>query len=209
MRRMEKNEKSGEEEGILPSLVQKSGVIFQELPTPDRSDRRWATGLNSNNKSRTYRVLAPLWYWVDIFRNADVGYFLRHGGVRCHRSSLRDPGCEIFLIRSTELMPVKWDEVGGPWVEIKTVELARDYTKSMRRFQLLQPQFAEAQKTYSERASVVSRLLDGWIELILNTKRAQMQGDDVISPWSVGTTEWMPVVCWIRRQNQGGGGECP
>ena len=72
VRRMEKTEKSGEEDGSLPSLVQKSGVVFQELPTPDKSDRRWATGLNSNNKSRTFRVVAPSWYWEDIFRNADV-----------------------------------------------------------------------------------------------------------------------------------------
>ena len=85
------------------------------------------------------------------------------------------------------------------------MELARDYTKSMRRFQLLQPQFAEAQKTYSERVSVVSRLLDGWIELMLNTKMAQMQEDYVIAPWYVSTTECMPVVCWIRRQDQGEG----
>ena len=96
---MERIVKSLEEEGILQSLVQKSGVIFQELPTPDRSDRRWSTGLNSNNKSRTYRVLAPLWYWVDIFRNADVGYFIRHGGVRCHWRSLRNPEYELFLVR--------------------------------------------------------------------------------------------------------------
>ena len=164
--------------------------------------------MNRNNKSRTYRVLAPLWYWVDIFRNADVGYFIRHGGVRCHWRSLRSPECEIFLIRSTELMPVKWDEVGGPWVEVKTVELDRDYRNSMRRFQLLQPQFTEVQRTCSERESVVRRLLDGWIELMLNTKLAQMQEDYVIPPWSVSTTECMPVVCWIRKQEQGGG-ECP
>ena len=89
-----------------------SVAIFQELPTPDRSDRRWSTGLNGNNKSRTYRVLAPLWYWLDIFRKADVGYFIRHGGVRCHWKRLRRPTWEIYLIRSTGLMPVKWWEVG-------------------------------------------------------------------------------------------------
>ena len=164
--------------------------------------------MNSQNKSRTYRVVAPLWYWKEIFRKADLPHFLLHAGVRMMRGLLKDPDYVIYFVRSRGLDPVDWKEVGKTWVEIKTVEVGRNYMESMRRFQLLQPHFAQGQKTYWERERVVRGLLDGWIELMTMTSAAHFQGGDALSPWYKWSPACMPVVCWIRRQEQGGG-ECP
>ena len=39
---------------------------------------------NSNGKSRTFGVLMPLGYLLDIIQNAGIEYFLESEGVRCH-----------------------------------------------------------------------------------------------------------------------------
>ena len=52
-----------------------------EEVTPAFSDPRWTLGTNnSNGKSRTFRVLMPLGYLLDIFQNADIDYFLQFDG---------------------------------------------------------------------------------------------------------------------------------
>ena len=119
------------------------------------------------------------------------------------RKLLKYPNFEIFLVRSGGLVRVDWKEVGNTWVEIKTVEVGRNYMESMERFQLLQPHFAEGQTT-GQRQHVVRGLLDGWIELMTMTSTVHFQGGDVLSPWCKWSPTCMPVVCWIRRQDQDG-----
>ena len=120
------------------------------------------------------------------------------------RRRLQFPDFKIFLVRSSGLVPVEWEEVGKTWVEIKTVEVGRNYMESMRRFQLLQPHFAQGQKTHWERERVVRGLLDGWIELMTMSSTYYFEGGNVLSPWPKYSPECMPVVCWIRRQGQDG-----
>ena len=116
------------------------------------------------------------------------------------RVLLKDPDYVIYFVRSRGLEPVDWKEVGKTWVEIKTVEVGRNYMESMERFQLLQPHFAQGQTTYWERERVVRGLLDGWIELMTKSSSYYFEGGDVLSPWPKSSPECMPVVCWIRRQ---------
>ena len=124
------------------------------------------------------------------------------------RQLLNRPHFVIYFVRSRGLAPVDWKEVGNTWVEIKTVEVGRNYMESMRRFQLLQPHSAQGQKTYWERERVVRGLLDGWIELMAMTSTVHFQEGDVLSPWYKWSPTCMPVVCWIRRQDQDGE-DCP
>ena len=56
-------------------------------------------------------------------------YFKAHGGVRAHWWALREQDAKLYSIRSTGLVPLQWEQVGGPFVEIKVLELALDFTK--------------------------------------------------------------------------------
>ena len=120
------------------------------------------------------------------------------------RGLLKHPDYVIYFVRSRGLAPVDWKEFGNTWVEIKTVEVGSNYMESMKRFQLLQPHFAEGQTTCWERQHVVRGLLDGWIELMTMSSTYYFEGGDVLSPWPKSSPECMPVVCWIRRQGQDG-----
>ena len=189
--------------GFWTRKMHEQSIPVLHMKTPQKSDRRWYSGVNGQNKSRTYRVVAPLWYWKDIFRKADLSHFLTHAGVRMMRELLKEPEYVIYFVRSRGLDPVDWNEVGTTFVEIKTVEVGRNYMESMERFQLLQPHFAEKQAT-GQRQDVVRGLLDGWIELMTMSSSYYFEGGDVLSPWPKSSPECMPVVCWIRRQGQDG-----
>ena len=112
--------------------LRKQSVAVLHMKTPEKSDRRWHSGVNTKNKSRTYRVVAPLWYWKEIFRNADLPHFLLHAGVRMKRQLLNNPHFVIYFVRSSvvrqqlEKRPVSyasnwmlhdlltiWDQSGG------------------------------------------------------------------------------------------------
>ena len=61
---------------------------FKEEPSPPRDDKRWSQGTNGNNKSRTYRVLMPLKCVIDIFKHANLRFYLNSGGISCHHTDM-------------------------------------------------------------------------------------------------------------------------
>ena len=61
---------------------------FKEEPSPPRDDKRWSQGTNGNNKSRTYRVLMPLNCVIDIFKHANLRFYLNSGGISCHYTDM-------------------------------------------------------------------------------------------------------------------------
>ena len=168
------------------------------MKTPQKSDHRWHSGVNGQNKSRTYRVVAPLWYWKDIFRKADLSHFLTHAGVRMMRELLKEPEYVIYFVRSRGLDPVDWNEVGKTFVEIKTVEVGSNYTESMERFQIQQKHF-EDNVAMVQREGLARGVLDQWIDLMCKSSSYYFQGRDVSSPWLISCPDDMPVVCWIRK----------
>ena len=117
------------------------------------------------------------------------------------RGLLKDPDYVIYFVRSRGLEPVDWKEVGKTWVEIKTVEVGSNYTESMERFQVQQPHFAE-KLAMVQREDLVRGVLDEWIELMSESSSYYFQGGDVCSPWAISCLDWMPVVCWLRRQKE-------
>ena len=100
---------------------------------------------------------------------------------------------------------MKWDSVGGPWIEIKTIELALNYMEDMSRFQLYQPKLHKADE--ARREEIAKDLLDKWVECILAAKRSQMNIELNTAwplpehiPWQINQLSDMPVVVWLRRQ---------
>ena len=173
---------------------------------------REEAGTNNSTNSRTYRVPLPLWYFEDIFRQADLEYFGRYGGVRVHYMKLRDPWQGLYILRRTsdgrdELRPLRWDMIGrGPFVEVRTIEMALDYTSNMCRYQILQPNMHGMPA--ERRPAKVQEMLNEWVDVVRAVKHAQMQCTarpewpaDCMLPWWPTCLEWMPVVCWLRKQD--------
>ena len=189
-----------------------SRKAFDVVITPESDDTRWQNGANKSTNSKTYRVTLSLWYFVDIFTQADLDYFGRHGGVRVHYKKLRKPWQKLFILRRTrdgkdELRPLEWSMIGGgPYVEVRTIELALDYTSNMTRYQILQPKLHGIPA--DERPGVLRKMLDEWVAVVTAVKKAQMQctwsrewpPEDML-PWWPTTLQWMPVVCWVRKQD--------
>jgi hypothetical protein len=100
---------------------------------------------------------------------------------------------------------LKWESVGGPWIEIKAIELALNYMEDMTRFQLNQPKVHGAKD--ARREEIAKDLLYMWVECILAAKRAQMNIELRSAwpkpehiPWKINHLSDMPVVVWLRRQ---------
>ena len=178
---------------------------FREEDTPAKTDKRWTHGVNSCNTSRTFRILAPLGYVINIFKKADLDYFHAQGGIRCHWRDLEAPATTLYNVKTSELKELRWHLIGGPWVEIRTLELDLDYMTHMRRYQILQVK--SSGMTSLERLARTRSLLDDWADVLVSTKEAQMQIEDEREwpppshfPWEPKGLSDMPVVVWLRRQ---------
>jgi hypothetical protein len=100
---------------------------------------------------------------------------------------------------------MQWDLVGGPWIEIKTIELALNYMEDMTRFQLNQPKVHGAKD--ARREEIAKELLYMWIDCIQAAKLSQMNIEPPTAwpqqehiPWTIKDLSDMPVVVWLRRQ---------
>ena len=117
-------------------------AIWEETTLPDRNDSRWNQGTDTFLGSRMFRIIVPLSYCLEVFRCADVGYFLRHGGVRCDWRKIHNPMQTVWSIwwsGVTAWRDIDWREIGGNYLEVKAVLLALNYTEHMTRFQLRRP----------------------------------------------------------------------
>ena len=188
-----------------------STKAFDVVFTPASDNKRWATAASSTTGSKTYRVLMPLEYFIDLFTKADLSYFEHHGGVRVHWHQLRNPYQKLFMLRNTrdgsdEPCVLEWGRVGGgSYVEVRTVELALDFTQNMTRYQVLQPKFHGIDP--KERPAVLKEMLEGWVDLVTTVKKAQMEFTPTrewpaerMLPWWPTELSMMPVVCWVRKQ---------
>ena len=109
--------------------------------TPRYSDERWKLGMNNSNaKSRTFRVVMPLGAVLDIIDHADIKHFLQKEGVRCHWKYIDARWHCVCNIRRGGLVEVDWSRVGGPYVEVKTLELAANFMTDMTRYQVNPPE---------------------------------------------------------------------
>ncbi len=124
----------------------------------------------------------------------------------CDYRVVGQPDTKLYSLRADGPKPLDWDSMGGPCVELKTLELALDYTRDMTRFQLLQPKMGVVSER-QERHVVLRRLLDQWANLLTACKKAQMNVEDGSAwppksymPWSPDSLDNMPVVVWLRRQ---------
>ena len=190
----------------------KSRKAYDVVNTPESDDTRWAFGSSKSTDSRAYRVVMPFWYFEEIFRKADLKYFEQYGGVRIDYKDLWNPWQKLFILARTrdgknELRPLKWARIGGgQFVEVRTIELALDYTSNMTRYQILQPKLHGI--ATKQRPDVLRRMLDEWVAVVTAVKQAQMQctwrhewpPEDML-PWWPTTLQWMPVVCWVRKQD--------
>ena len=169
------------------------------------TDKRWTFGVNNAASSRTFRVVAPLSYVLDIFMKADLQWYTTECGICCHWEELDNPYASLYHVKSSGLFPVEWIKIGGPWVEIKSIELELNYTKHMYCYQMLQ--IKAHGLTADEKQTCTRSLLDDWVEIITSTKQAQMQVNDETQwpprshlPWTPHTWQEMPIVVWLRRQ---------
>ena len=176
------------------------------LNTPRYSDERWKLGMNqSNAKSRTFRVLMPLGTVLDIFDNADIQYFLEKEGVRCHWKYIEARWHCVCNIRRSGLVEVDWSRVGGPYVEVKTLELAADFMTDMTRYQVIPPETSG--RFWKEREQVGLDLLRWWRKILVSIKKEQMQlpadkfPEMKFLPWGLPRElNDMPVALWLKRQ---------
>ena len=196
---------------LLAEMVSSKGGIecFHEEKTPLRKEGhiRWMRGTNTKNRSRTFRVLMPLHYCLDVLTHADLDFFASLGGVRCHWECLEQPNTVVYSLRAGGVTPLNWDIVGGPFIEIKALELGLDYTKDMHRFQLLTPKTTPHSDDKDARDQTLTSYLERWVRLLTSTKKAQMNDEDKSRwpprshmPWRPASWRTMPVVVWLRKQ---------
>ena len=200
---------SAEARQLLNAMKTANGesVCFHEISTPARHSVQWTKGINTSNSSRSYRVLMPLAYCLHIFAKADLNHFALTGGVRCLWDCLEQPNTKVYSLRADGVTSLDWNKVGGPWIEIKTLELGLDYTKDMRRFGLLVPKTTPHTKERDGRDLILMRYLDQWVQLLTLTKKWQMNVEDNSRwppeshrPWIPDSWRTMPVVVWLRKQ---------
>ena len=174
--------------------------------TPAYSDERWSLGMNNSNaKSRTFRVVMPLGAVLDIIDHADIEHFLQKEGVRCHWKCVDASWDHVYNIRATGLIGLDWWRVGGPYVEVRTVELAANFMTDMTRYQVNPPETSG--RLWEERESLGLEVLRMWREILVSTKKEQMQlaldkfPEESFLPWGLPRElNEMPVALWIKRQ---------
>ena len=122
-----------------------------------------------------------------------------------HWGQLKTPKTVLQHVRGDRVVALDWELVGGPYVEIKTIEIALNYKDIMYRYQILQPTFQKAEQ--ADREQVVRNLFGLWAELLMIEKRRQMNIEDRAAwpplsflPWDIHEVWDMPVVVWLRRQ---------
>ena len=204
------NSISVESQGYIDALQlfyrRDRGGEYDVLNTPHYSDQRWKLGMNqSNAKSRTFRVLMPLGTVLDIFDNADIQYFLEKEGVRCHWKYIEARWHCVCNIRRSGLVEVDWSRVGGPYVEVKTLELAADFMTDMTRYPVIPPETSG--RFWKGREQKAFKFLRWWRKILVSTKKEQMQlpaerfPEMKFLPWGLPRElNDMPVALWLKRQ---------
>ena len=179
---------------------------FKEESTPGPGDMRWKYGTNSANKSRTYRVLAPMSYVLDVFKKADPVWFREQCGISCLRADLEQPDTKLYHLKQPAPKELLWEHIGS-YIEIKILELDLNYVTSMHRYQFLQLKKERAQITQQERNERTRAYLNRWASILESTKRMQMQMEGMVQwpplsyrPWRITSFEEMPVVIWLRKR---------
>ena len=112
----------------------------------------------------------------------------------------------MYNLRITGPLSLQWWKVGGPYVEVKTVELASNFMTDMTRYQVMPPE--RSGKSRKECRQLGREVLDKWYKILLATKKEQMQlplDKFPAVPWDIEDLDTMPVVVWITRQPQTGG----
>ena len=147
--------------------------------------------------------MCPLNYFLGIFNNADITYFGQFGGVSAHYKEL--PNEPVYCVKLPKLEPTDWSLIGGPYVEVKAIELALDFRRDMRRWHLLQPKVKNVDE--QSRAEVLTGYLRQWTSVMISAKTAQMQSENRNDwpsevPWDINELRDMPVVLWLKRQRQ-------
>ena len=111
----------------------------------------------------------------------------------------------MYNIRATGLIGLDWWRVGGPYVEVKTVELAANFMTDMTRYQVNPPETSG--RLWEERESLGLEVLRMWREILVSTKKEQMQltsdkfPEESFLPWGLPRElDEMPVALWIKRQ---------
>ena len=174
--------------------------------TPRYSDERWKLGMNNSNaKSKTFRVVMPLGAVLDIIDHADIKHFLDKEGVRCHWRCIDARWDYVCNIRRSGLIEVDWSRVGKPYVEVKTVELAANFMTDMTRYQVIPPETSG--RLWEERERLGLEILRWWREILVSTKKEQMQltadkfPEERFLPWGLPRElNDMPVALWLKRQ---------
>ena len=141
-------------------------------------------------------------YFLEFVNKADIPHFGEAGGVRAHWEDLPDE--PVYSVKLPRLVALEWSLIGGPYVEVKAIELALDFRKDMRRWQLLQPHVGKNVDEQS-RAEVLTGCLRQWVSVMISAKTAQMQSENRNDwpsevPWAISELHDMPVVLWLKRQ---------
>ena len=147
----------------------------------------------------------PLGTVLDIIDNADIQYFLEKEGIRCHWKYIEARWHCVCNIRRSGLVEVDWSRVGGPYVEVKTVELAADFMTDMTRYQVIPPETSG--RLWEEREQLGLEILRWWRKILVSTKKEQMQlpadkfPEMRFLPWGLPRElNDMPVALWLKRQ---------
>ena len=116
----------------------------------------------------------------------------------------------MYNIRITGLVGLAWWRVGGPYVEVKTVELASNFMTDMTRYQVIPPE--RSGRSMNECRKLGREVLSMWYAILHATKKEQMQltgpgtwPTDKFLPWDIHELDTMPVVVWIKRRPDAGG----
>ena len=104
----------------------------------------------------------PYWLFHRIFANANLDHFTEHGGVGCNLSQVYLS--YVYHIHGGHLWPIDWNAVGGPFVEVKMVELSKNYMTDMTRYQIYQPVVRDM--TRNQRREAAWSLVAMWRDVL-------------------------------------------
>ena len=148
----------------------------------------------------------PLSYLLDVLGKSEEALFARTGGIRADLRRLKEQNTVVYHVTDQCVSLMMWSTVGGPYIEVKTIELNLKYDCEMIRYMLAPPRLWKLNK--EERRKTARSMIDTWSSVLQLEKTRQMNVSMTMPPanflpWDVKDVYSMPCVVWIRKQVRG------
>ena len=153
---------------------------FKMLDPPLKTSTFWVRGTSRSTESKAFRALMPLSYLLDVLEKSEEAHFASTGGIRADRRRLKEQNTVVYHVTDQCVSLMKWSIVGGPYIEVKTIELNLKYDCEMIRYMLAPPGLGKLNN--EERRKTARSMIDTWSSVLLLEKTRQMNVNLLMPP---------------------------